>query len=130
LWVGKGHIDNVPPDVWAYEGSGMQVLTQWFSYRKRDRRRPLIGDKRPPSPLGDIQPDHWLAEYTTELMNVLHVLGRLVMLEANQADLLDRICGGPLVASDAISTANVAARGKATPGDVQDDRQSSMLHQL
>ena len=27
-----------------------------------------IGDKRPPSPLGDIQPASWLAEDTTELL--------------------------------------------------------------
>jgi hypothetical protein len=45
-----------------YEVSGKQVLTQWFSYRKKNRERPLIGDRRPPSKLGDIQPDHWLAE--------------------------------------------------------------------
>jgi Type ISP C-terminal specificity domain/N-6 DNA Methylase len=131
LWVGKGHIDNVAPEVWAYEVSGMQVLTQWFSYRKRNRQRPLIGDKRPPSPLGDIQPDHWVAEYTAELMNVLHVLGRLVMLEPKQADLLDRICAAGLVAGDVISDANAKAKanakGEAKPADVQDDRQTSLL---
>ena len=81
LHVGAGHVDNVSPEVWAYEVSGKQVLTQWFSYRCRDRSRPMIGDRRPPSPLGDIQPEGWLAEYTTELLNVLHVLGRLVALE-------------------------------------------------
>jgi hypothetical protein len=43
--------------------------------RKANRERPIIGDRRPPSSLGDIQPDHWLAEYTSELVNVLHVLG-------------------------------------------------------
>jgi Type ISP C-terminal specificity domain len=128
LWVGKGHIDNVAPEVWAYQVSGMQVLTQWFSYRKRDRRRPLIGDKRPPSPLGDIQPDHWLSEYTTELMNVLHVLGRLVMLEPKQANLLDQICVGPLVAGDEIRDANGAATGREKPAEVQDDRQRTLLH--
>jgi hypothetical protein len=127
LWVGKGHIDNVAPEVWAYEVSGMHVLTQWFSYRKRNRQRPLIGDKRPPSPLGDIQPDRWLAEYTAELMNVLHVLGRLVMLEPKQADLLDRICAAELVAGDVISKANAAVAGGAKPADVQDDRQTSLL---
>ena len=58
LLVGTGYIDNVSPAVWAYEVSGKNVLRQWFSYRKRDRERPQIGDKRPPSPLGDIQPDH------------------------------------------------------------------------
>lgn len=68
LKIGTGFIDKVPPAVWAYEVSGKQVLRQWFSYRKKNRERPQIGDKRPPSPLGDIQPDHWLPEYTSELI--------------------------------------------------------------
>lgn len=97
LLVGSGFIDNVPPEVWAYEVSGKQVLRQWFSYRRKDRERPLIGDKRPPSPLGDIQPDRWLPEYTSELINVLNVLALLVELEPKQADLLKRICDGPLI---------------------------------
>lgn len=97
LLVGSGFIDNVPPAVWAYEVSGKQVLRQWFSYRKKNRERPQIGDRRPPSPLGDIQPDHWLSEYTSELINVLNVLALLVELEPKQADLLKRICDGPLI---------------------------------
>lgn len=95
LLVGTGFIDNVPPEVWQYEVSGKRVLTQWFSYRKQDRTRPIIGDRRPPSKLGEIQPDHWLAEYTTELLNVLHVLALLVELEPDQKDLLEAICDGP-----------------------------------
>ena len=95
LHIGAGHIDNVAPEIWAYEVSGKQVLPHWFSYRRRNRARPLIGDRRKPSPLGDIQPDHWPREYTEELLNVLHVLGRLVALETAQADLLARICAGP-----------------------------------
>jgi hypothetical protein len=95
LLIGKGFIDNVPPDVWQYDVSGKRGLTQWFSYRKKNRERPIIGDRRPPSKLGDIQPDHWLAEYTTELLNVLHVLALLVELEPAQATLLEEICGGP-----------------------------------
>jgi hypothetical protein len=97
LKVGKGHIDNVPPEVWAYEVSGKQVLWQWFSYRRRDRTRPVIGDRRPPSPLDSIQPDGWLSEYTSDLMNLLHVLGRLVLLEPAQADLMQRILDNPLI---------------------------------
>jgi hypothetical protein len=97
LMIGKGFIDNVPAAVWQYEVSGKRVLTQWFSYRKRNRERPIIGDRRPPSKLGDIQPDHWLAEYTTELLNVLHVLALLVELEPAQAKLLEKICEGPLL---------------------------------
>lgn len=109
LHVGGGHVDNVSPEVWAYEVSGKQILTHWFSYRRRDRSRPIIGDRRPPSPLGDIQPARWPAEYTTELLNVLHVLGRLVALEPRQADLLERICAGPIIPGDKVTEASAAA---------------------
>ncbi len=97
LHVGKGYVDNVSPATWNYEVSGKQVLWHWFSYRRLDRTKPLIGDKRPPSPLEKIQPDGWLHEYTTDLLDLLHVLGRLVALEPAQADLLARICAGRLI---------------------------------
>lgn len=97
LFVGKGYVDNVAPAMVNYEVSGMNVLTQWFSYRKKDRRRPIIGDRRPPSPLSDIQPDHWLAEYTSDLLNLLHVLGRLVALEPAQAEVLEDILSATLL---------------------------------
>ena len=122
LTIGDGFIDNVPPAVWAYEVSGMQVLVQWFSYRRSDRSRPLIGDRRPPSALEKVQPGGWLAEYTTELMNVLHVLGRLVALEPRQADLLGRICDGPLLSADdlqangAFDASVTVRRGRANEG--------------
>lgn len=103
LHVGSGHIDNVPPAVWDYEVSGKHVLTQWFSYRKKDRSRPIIGDRRPPSPLGDIQPDNWLPEYTSELLNVINVLALLTEIEPEQADLLEKIEDGPLVAANSLA---------------------------
>ena len=108
LLVGHGFIDNVTPAMWAYEVSGKQVLTQWFSYRKRSRERPIIGDRRKPSALGDIQPDHWLPEYTTELLNVLNVLGLLIDLEPQQADLLERVCSGPLISATDLAISEVA----------------------
>ena len=97
LKIGGGYIENVSRAVWEYEVSDKQVLVQWFSYRRLDRSRPIIGDRRSPSLLEKIQPDGWMAVYTTELMNVLHVLGRLVALEDRQADLLNRICDGSLL---------------------------------
>lgn len=102
LHVGAGYVDGVAPAVWVYEVSGKQVLRQWFSYRRKTRDRPLMGDRRPPSKLGDLQPDRWPAEYTTELLNVLHVLGRLVSLEPAQAEVLDRVCAGPLFDADTL----------------------------
>jgi hypothetical protein len=103
--LGTCYVENVEPAVWNYEVSGKQVLLQWFSYRKQNRERPLIGDRRPPSPLGSIQPDHWLAEYTTELLNVLNVLGLLDALEPAQAAPLDKICAGPMFAAEELRTA-------------------------
>lgn len=118
LLIGKGYVENVEPGMWSYEVSGKQVLLQWFSYRKATRERPMIGDRRPPSPLGDIQPDHWLAEYTTELINLLNVLGWLVELEPVQAKMLERICAGPTISADELRTAGaleVPSKPKGAP---------------
>lgn len=116
LIIGKGFIDNVPKAVWDYEVSGKNVLRQWFSYRKRDRTRPIIGDRRPPSPLDRIQPEHWLDEYTVDLMNLLHVLGRLVALEPRQADVLERICAGLLITAQALEAAGALAAPPTAKG--------------
>jgi hypothetical protein len=115
LKIGKGFIENVTPEMWGYEVSGMNVLRQWFSYRRRDRSRPLIGDRRPPSPLDKIQPDHWLPEYTSDLLDLLHVLGRLIALEPRQADLLERICSGKLRKADELREAVALAHAPGEP---------------
>ena len=104
LKIGSGIIAPVAPEVWAYEVSGKPVLKQWFSYRRKNREKPQIGDRRPPSPLGEIQPDHWLPEYTTELLNVINVLGLLVKLEPKQAALLDEIVDGPLISASKLAS--------------------------
>lgn len=127
LIVGQGYIDNVSKAVWEYEVSGKQVLVQWFSYRRRDRSRPIIGDRRPPSPLDKVQADGWLAEYTTELLNVLHVLGRLVALEARQADLLNRICEGALITAAQLATAGALESPGGGRSGTADSRQGDLL---
>ncbi|MDG4892662.1 N-6 DNA methylase [Mesorhizobium sp. WSM4976] len=105
LHLGGGFVDNVSPEVWAYEVSGKQVVWHWYSYRRLDRTRPQIGDKRPPSPLDKIQPDHWLAEYTSDLIDLLNVIGRLIALEPRQADLMDLILKAELIKVDHLKTA-------------------------
>ncbi len=113
LHVGKGHFANVTPEMWNYEISGKKVIWQWFSYRKRNRTKPIIGDRRPPSPLDKIQPEGWLAEYTTDLLDLLNVLGRVIALEPRQADLLNRICDGPLIAIQDLQEAGIVAKPEA-----------------
>lgn len=109
LLIGSGYVERVTPQMWHYEVSGKHVLRQWFSYRKANRERPIIGDRRPPSKLGEIQPDHWLAEYTTELINVLNVLGRLSELEPQQSELLERVCAGKTISLDELRAADAFA---------------------
>jgi hypothetical protein len=75
------------------------------------------GARRSADPLGNIQPDHWPHEYTSDLIDLLNVLGRLVLLEPQQAALLDEILAGrlldraTLVAAGALSTAQAGNGG-------------------
>lgn len=109
LKIGKGYVENVAPEMWLYEVSGKRVLWHWVSCRRSDRSRPIIGDRRPPSPLDLIQPDHWLPEYTSDLLDLLHVLGRLIALEPKQTDLLQRICDNLLLSADELRNAGAFA---------------------
>jgi hypothetical protein len=127
LHIGSGFVENVEATVWKYEVSGKHVLGQWFSYRKKHRERPIIGDRRPPSPLANIQPDHWLAEYTTELINVLNVLGWLVELEPRQAELLERICSGTMITAMEMEAAGVFKTADLPPKKERSDKQNLSL---
>lgn len=128
LHVGEGLIENVTPAMWTYAVGGKQIVRQWFSYRKADRSRPIMGDRRPPSPLGDIQPAGWLAEYTADLIDLLHVLGRLTQIEPEQADLLKRVCEGAMISADDLAAANAAhpTKGKMA-GQVAHQAQLQLL---
>lgn len=117
LHVGAGRINNVPAAVWRYEVSGKQVLVQWFSYRKRNRERPIIGERRAPSPLGFVQPGGWLPEYTEELLNLLNVLCGLVALEPQLASLLGAVRAGPLASTTQLKQGGVSTQlVPASPG--------------
>ena len=109
LLIGSGHVENVTEEVWNYEVSGKNVLRQWFSYRRRDRSRPVIADRRAPSPLDGIHADSWIPRYTTDFMDLLHVLRRLVRVEKQQAELLERISARPLVHVDEMTDARALA---------------------
>ena len=113
LKIRAGFVANVSPEVWAYQVSGKNVLSQWWSYRRQDRSKPPMGDRRPHSKLSEIQPTIWPAEYTTELLALLRVLTRLVALEPRQADLLTRIVDGPTIDSDTLSAAGSLSEASA-----------------
>lgn len=127
LYIGDGFVENVSPEVRAYEVSGKNVIDQWFSYRRRDRTRPIIGDRRPPSPLDKVQPDSWPSIYTEDLINLLHVLTLLTELEPKQAALLDKVCSGPLIDAEILRAKGVFDDASAATSRPGDDRQEEML---
>jgi len=88
-----------------------------------------MGDRRPPSPLNHLQPDHWLARYTTDLIDLLNVLTLLVELEPEQEKLLDRICSGPLVSLDKLNEADalVLPEGPGRKTKKEDPKQGKLL---
>lgn len=101
LWVGSGRISPVPRAVREYEVSGMNVLDKWFGYRRRNpagkRRLELDHEVAP----------RWLPSWTTELLELLNVLGLLVREEPAQADLFNEVCAGPLITVTDLTTAGI-----------------------
>ncbi len=122
LQLGAAHIGPVSPAVDAYTVGGKNVLRQWFSYRKADRERPSMGDRRN-SPLSAIQPSGWLPEYTEDLLDLLNVLALVVDLHPTQATLLRDVLGAPRVTVADLTVAGVLpikgpARAQARKGEI------------
>lgn len=92
LHLGVGTIRPVSPQVWNYRVGNMAVVTKWLDYRQpRPRHRKVT------SPLDEINATRWTSDFDDELLELLEVLRRCVALEPAQAELLDRICAGPVV---------------------------------
>ncbi|NMR19002.1 type ISP restriction/modification enzyme [Cellulomonas fimi] len=99
--VGTGELGPVVPEVWDYAVGGKNVLKSWFNYRKAEP-----GGKKT-SPLDHVHVDAWDPDWTTELIDLLTVLTRLVGLEPAQADLLERVVAGPVHTLDGLRAAGV-----------------------
>lgn len=110
LHVGAGEIRPVPRPVWEYEVSGMRVIRKWFDYRKRKPRR-----KRT-SPLDDLNTTEWSHVNTTELLELLNVLCFCVELEPQQANMLNRVCAGPIITVADLETAKVLSVPSSAQG--------------
>lgn len=88
--LGDGEFGPVKQAVWDYEVGGRNIVRSWFNYRKAD---PVF---RRSSALDDIHTDGWIADWTTEFIDLLTALDRVSELEGVQADLLRRVLKAPL----------------------------------
>lgn len=101
LKVGDGRVSPVSPEAYDYDVGGSNVLKKWFGYRKK-----RTAGKRT-SPLDHMQATRWSPDTTTDLLNLLQVLQRLVDLEPAQADLLGRIVASPQITVRELEAAGV-----------------------
>jgi hypothetical protein len=101
LHIGEGEVSPVSPEIWYYQVSGMPVLKHWFGYR---RKHPA--GKRE-TPLDRIIAATWTSDMTTELLELINVLGRCIALEPAQEDLLDIITDGPLITTAELANAGI-----------------------
>jgi hypothetical protein len=102
LHVGEGQVGPISPAVWSYEVGGMRIISHWLDYRMKNPRH-----KKRTSPLDNMNCETWPPAFTDELLELLTVLKRCVELEPDQADLLERVCRGPLITSADLVDAGV-----------------------
>ena len=67
--------------------------------------------------------------YTTELLNVLHVVGRLVALESRHADLLSHICDGRMMSADVLRTNGAFDASATVRYEGPNKRQGNLLNE-
>jgi type ISP restriction-modification system protein/N-6 DNA methylase len=101
LHVGAGRIRPVSSEVWTYRVASIWVVKHWFGYRRKNPS----GNRK--GPLDEVVATTWTATMTTELLDLLNVLGRCVDLEPHQDDLLAQVVSGPLITVDDLTTAGV-----------------------
>ena len=94
LTVGKGRFSPVRKEVWEFSVSGLQVLHSWLSYRMKG------GAGKSSSPLDDIRPESWSAEFTTELLELLWILEHTLDRYPAMEETLQKIVAGPTLAAD------------------------------
>ena len=93
LHVGAGRFAPVAPAVYDYGVSGLKVVQSWLKYRMR------YGAGRKSSPLDDIRPEVWPAQFTTELLELLWAVEGTLETYPAQAELLELAAAGECFAA-------------------------------
>lgn len=109
LTVGTGAFEPVEPEVFDYEVSGLKVVQSWLGYRMRS------GKGKKSSPLDDIRPLRWTAQFTTELLELLWVLEETLAIYPQQAKLLDKVLSGPIFQASELPAVPETARKPLAP---------------
>ncbi|MBI4081006.1 MAG: hypothetical protein HY423_00205 [Candidatus Lambdaproteobacteria bacterium] len=109
LHVGQGEFAPVPPDVWGFSVSGLEVVHSWLAYRMKS------GAGRKSSPLDKIRPERWSAQLTEELLHLLWVLEATLAMFPPLTEHLRAVVEGPLFAAADLPAPTVAERKPPAP---------------
>ncbi len=104
LRVAAGRFVPVSPEVWEFSVSGLHVADRWLAYRMRD------GAGRKSSPLDDIRPQRWTAQFTRELLELLWVLEATVERQPALQQLLADVIASPTFPADELPQPSVQER--------------------
>lgn len=113
LKVGDGEFKPVAQAIWEFEVSGLKVVQSWLGYRMRNRKG------RKSSPLDNITPESWPAEFTTELLKLLHILEETLSIYPNQEALLEHIIESPLLLAETLGPVPDEYRQPPTANEAQ-----------
>ena len=98
LLVADGVLGGVPAAVWDFEVSGMPIVKKWLGYRTRKGSGRSASSR---SPLDQIRPKKWNAEWSQELREIVFVLNETIRLQEAGVSILERILDARLIgASD------------------------------
>jgi hypothetical protein len=97
LRIADGVFVGIQDEVYAFEVSGMPVITKWLSYRLA---KPSGKAASSNSPLDGIRPENWSPDWSTELVEVVAVLRETLAMLPVGAALLDSILLGSLISAE------------------------------
>ena len=85
LHVGEGTFAPVSREVWEFEVSGLRPVKSWLGYRMREPAG------RKSSPLDEVRPREWPAEFTEELLELLWVLEHTINMSSDLTTFLEAV---------------------------------------
>jgi hypothetical protein len=119
LIVGSGRFAPVSRQVWEFTVSGLLVVQSWLSYRMNE------GAGRRSSPLDDIRPQRWTAEFTEELLRLLWILEATVEMLPGLTSNLEEVISGDVFSADELPQPTDVEREAPRP----DSGQEQLAHE-
>jgi hypothetical protein len=98
LHVGEGTFAPISRAVWEFEVSGLRPVRSWLGYRMMEPAG------RKSSPLDEIRPREWPAEFTEELLELLWVLEHTVNMSSDLTTFFEAVLQGDVLVAEDLPT--------------------------